>query len=105
MTRHGAGDQGPDLPGNAVRGLETASAVILGRSVRITAVTGIGGVGKSAFALLLLPGRRAGRVLNVRGSLRGKTVFDGADSGLSPLACARVLPGQGPYLGSGTRAA
>ena len=44
-------------------------------------------------------------VLSLRGSLRGKTVLDGADSGLSPLACASVLPGQGLYLGRGNRPA
>lgn len=49
--------------------------------------------------------RRAGKALNVRGTLRGKTVPDGADLGLSPLACASVLPGQGLYLGYGNRSA
>jgi hypothetical protein len=37
--------------------------------------------------------------LNLRGSLRGRTVPGDADSGLSPLASASVLPGQGLYLG------
>jgi hypothetical protein len=47
----------------------------------------------------------AGEVLNLRGSLRGRMVLDGADPGLSPLACASVLPGQGLYLGRGNRPA
>ena len=45
------------------------------------------------------------QLLNLRGSLRGRTVLDGADSGLSPLACASVLPGQGLYLGRRNRSA
>jgi hypothetical protein len=44
-------------------------------------------------------------VLNVRGNLRGKTVPDGAVTGLSALACASVLPGQGLYLDCGNRSA
>jgi hypothetical protein len=44
-------------------------------------------------------------VLNLRGSLRGRTVPDSADPGLSPLACASVLPGQGLYLGRRNRPA
>ena len=43
--------------------------------------------------------------LNLRGSLRGRTVPGDADSGLSPLARASVLPGQGLYLGHGNRPA
>ena len=42
-------------------------------------------------------------VLNLRGSLRGRTVPDSADPSLSPLVCASVLPGQGLYLGRGIR--
>lgn len=44
-------------------------------------------------------------VLNLRGGLRGRTVLGGADPGLSPLACASVLPGQVLYLGRGNRPA
>ena len=44
------------------------------------------------------PADPAGEALNLRGSLRGRKVLDGADPGLSPLACASVLPGQGLYL-------
>jgi hypothetical protein len=46
-----------------------------------------------------------GEVLNLRGSLRGRTVPDSADPGLSPLACASVLPGQVLYLGRWKRSA
>jgi hypothetical protein len=44
-------------------------------------------------------------VLNLRGSLRGKTVLDGADSGSPPLACASVLAGPELYLRRGNRSA
>lgn len=47
----------------------------------------------------------ARKALDLRGTLRAKTVFDGANSGLSPLACASVFAGQGLYLGCGDRAA
>ena len=46
-----------------------------------------------------------GEVLNLRGSLRGRTVLDDADPGSSPLAYASVLPDQGLYLGRGNHAA
>ena len=47
------------------------------------------------------PADPTGEALNLRGSLRGRTVPGGADPGLSLLACASVLPGQGLYLGRG----
>jgi hypothetical protein len=47
------------------------------------------------------PVNPAGGALNLSGSLSGKTVPDGADSGLPLLACAGVLPGQGLYVGRG----
>jgi len=37
--------------------------------------------------------------LNLRGILRGKMALGDADQGLSPLACACVLPGQRLYQG------
>ena len=42
-------------------------------------------------------------VLNLRSSLRGRTVPDSANPGLSPLARASVLPGQGLCLGRSNR--
>ncbi len=45
------------------------------------------------------------QALNLRGSLRGKTVPGGADPSLSLLACASVLPGHWLYLGRGNRPA
>jgi hypothetical protein len=44
-------------------------------------------------------------VLNLRGSLRSRTVLDGVGSGMSPLARASALPGQGLYLGRQNRPA
>jgi hypothetical protein len=37
------------------------------------------------------------KALILRGTLRGKMAPGGADSGLSPLACASVSPGQVLY--------
>jgi hypothetical protein len=40
------------------------------------------------------PHSRDGRLLSLRGNLRGKMALDDADLGLSPLACASVCAGQ-----------
>jgi hypothetical protein len=47
----------------------------------------------------------ARKALGLRGTLRGRMVLGGADSGWPGLACASVFAGQGLYLGRGDRSA
>jgi hypothetical protein len=45
----------------------------------------------------------ARKALDLRGTLRGRMVLGGADSGWPGLVCASVFAGQGVYLGRGDR--
>jgi hypothetical protein len=54
------------------------------------------------------PGGRCGgapKALGLRGTLRGRMVLGGADSGWPVLVCASVFAGQALYLGRGDRSA